>query len=137
LPVKTTTGLIFKQYNHDKANIDNQGIYFFYQLHKIDESRNMTREAFIKKWLANPAKQYNEQCRDEMRDDLYKVIEYAKQPEIIDWTTSNKATVVPYQCCPVCNGTGRIMGSSYSGAIFETCDVCNGKKIIPMHVIST
>lgn len=30
----------------------------------------MTREAFIRKWLANRHKQYNEQCRDEMRDDL-------------------------------------------------------------------
>lgn len=39
----------------------------------------MTREAFIKKWLANPQKQYNEQCRDEMRDDLDKVIEYPQQ----------------------------------------------------------
>lgn len=35
----------------------------------------MTREAFIRKWLANPQKQYNEQCRDEMRDDLDLVIE--------------------------------------------------------------
>ena len=39
----------------------------------------MTREAFIRKWLANPQKQYNEQCRDEMRDDLDKVIDYAQQ----------------------------------------------------------
>lgn len=41
----------------------------------------MTREAFIRKWLANPQKQYNEQCRDEMRDDLDLVIEAAlRQP---------------------------------------------------------
>jgi hypothetical protein len=39
----------------------------------------MTREAFIRKWLANPQKQYDEHCRDEMRDDLDKVIEYAQQ----------------------------------------------------------
>ena len=39
----------------------------------------MTREAFIRKWLANPQKQYNEQYRDEMRDDLDKVIDYAQQ----------------------------------------------------------
>lgn len=39
----------------------------------------MTREAFIRKWLANPQKQYNEQCRDEMRDDLDNVIEHAQQ----------------------------------------------------------
>lgn len=41
----------------------------------------MTRESFIRKWLANPQKQYNEQCRDEMRDDLDLVIEAAlRQP---------------------------------------------------------
>ena len=39
----------------------------------------MTREAFIRKWLANPQKQYNEQCRDEMRDDLDNVIDCAQQ----------------------------------------------------------
>lgn len=38
----------------------------------------MTREAFIRKWLANPQKQYTEQHRDEMRDDLDLVIEKAK-----------------------------------------------------------
>ena len=44
----------------------------------------MTREAFIRKWLANPQKQYNEQCRDEMRDDLDLVIESAlRQPPVI------------------------------------------------------
>ena len=43
----------------------------------------MTREAFIRKWLGNPQKQYNEQCRDEMRDDLDLVIEAAfRQPPV-------------------------------------------------------
>lgn len=37
----------------------------------------MTRDKFIRKWLANPQKQYNEQCRDEMRDDLDLVIQAA------------------------------------------------------------
>lgn len=39
----------------------------------------MTREAFIRKWLANPQKQYDEHNRDEMRNDLDMVIEYAQQ----------------------------------------------------------
>lgn len=34
----------------------------------------MTREAFIRKWLTNPKKQYNKQCRDEMLYDLDLVI---------------------------------------------------------------
>lgn len=41
----------------------------------------MTREAFIRKWLSNPQKHYNEECRDEMRDDLDLVIESSlRQP---------------------------------------------------------
>ena len=43
----------------------------------------MTREGFIRKWLANPQKHYDEHCRDEMREDLDKVIEYAQQPAVM------------------------------------------------------
>ena len=39
----------------------------------------MTREQFIKKWLANPDKKYTERFRDEMRDDLDKVINREKE----------------------------------------------------------
>lgn len=35
----------------------------------------MTRECFIRKWLANKDVDYNEHYRCEMRDDLDKVIE--------------------------------------------------------------
>jgi ABC-type sulfate/molybdate transport systems ATPase subunit len=38
----------------------------------------MTRETFIKKWLDSPLKEYDEQCRNEMRDDLDKVIDYSQ-----------------------------------------------------------
>jgi len=38
---------------------------------------NMTREAFIKKWLGNPNKEYTEQCKDEMRSDLDVLISQA------------------------------------------------------------
>jgi hypothetical protein len=34
----------------------------------------MTRDKFIKKWLANPDMKYNEHFRDEMRKDLDRVI---------------------------------------------------------------
>jgi len=43
----------------------------------------MTRESFIRKWLANPQKQYNEQCRDEMRDDLDLVIQHSANTLVI------------------------------------------------------
>jgi hypothetical protein len=38
----------------------------------------MTTAAFIRKWLANPEKHYDEHCRNEMLDDLYSVIEQAQ-----------------------------------------------------------
>lgn len=39
----------------------------------------MTREAFIRKWLANKDFQYCEDGRAQMREDLDKVIDYAQQ----------------------------------------------------------
>jgi hypothetical protein len=39
----------------------------------------MKRETFIRRWLGAKDKPYTEQFRDEMRDDLDKVIEYAQQ----------------------------------------------------------
>ena len=42
----------------------------------------MTREAFIRKWLANPQTQYTEQYRDAMRNDLDSVIEYSQRVKI-------------------------------------------------------
>jgi hypothetical protein len=65
----------------------------------------MTREAFIRKWLANPQKQYTEQCRDEMRDDLDLVISSAlRQPLVIGSvctcknTELEKDSLVPVYC---------------------------------------
>lgn len=41
--------------------------------------------------------------------------------------------------CPICNGEGTIFKTAIEGTsmanTMETCDVCNGAKIIPMHVI--
>lgn len=59
----------------------------------------MTREAFIRKWLANPQKQYNEQCRDEMRDDLDLVIEAAlRQPPVSGEVCDNCGDGKPLIC---------------------------------------
>ena len=43
---------------------------------------------------------------------------------------------VPYQKCPVCDGTGIIIRTVFNHTATytqNTCDVCNGTKIIPMH----
>jgi hypothetical protein len=42
---------------------------------RLNVPKKMTREAFIKKWLSNHAKSYNEQFKDEMREDLDAVID--------------------------------------------------------------
>ena len=39
----------------------------------------MTRDRFIKKWLANPEARYDNENRDAMRDDLDMVIDKANQ----------------------------------------------------------
>lgn len=57
----------------------------------------MTREAFIRKWLANPQKQYTEQCRDEMRNDLDLVISSAFiQPSVISSVCKCKVCGKPF-----------------------------------------
>jgi hypothetical protein len=53
------------------------------------------------------------------------------------WKVENQPDYVPYQVCPICNGTGKILSHYERTTIdFETCDVCNGAKIIPMHKIN-
>lgn len=42
---------------------------------------------------------------------------------------------VPYQCCPVCNGTGKTVADGFTSAVYQTCKVCNGAMIIPMHIL--
>ena len=46
-----------------------------------------------------------------------------------------EAKYIPYQLCPKCNGEGRISGGGLYSATFQTCDVCNGAKIILPFVI--
>ena len=68
----TTYNLNLVKINNNAKLIDEQEKKF----HK--KQQGMTREAFIKRWLANPETRYTEQFRDEMRDDLDKVINSAK-----------------------------------------------------------
>ena len=42
---------------------------------------------------------------------------------------------VPYQCCPLCNGTGQIVADGFTSSVYQTCKVCNGARIIPMHIV--
>lgn len=42
---------------------------------------------------------------------------------------------VPYQCCPLCNGTGKTIADGFTSSIYQACKVCNGAMVIPMHVL--
>lgn len=42
---------------------------------------------------------------------------------------------VPYQKCPVCDGTGKTVADGFLRDIYQTCKVCNGERIIPMHIV--
>ena len=48
----------------------------------------------------------------------------------------SKLKIIPYQVCPKCNGTGlQFPDFATADYIMETCKVCNGAKVIPMHVV--
>ena len=42
---------------------------------------------------------------------------------------------VPYQCCPLCNGNGQTVADGFTSSVYQTCKVCNGAMIIPMHIV--
>ena len=50
---------------------------------------------------------------------------------------------VPYQLCPKCGGDGTVMVQNWNGSNtsissgVETCNLCGGAMIIPMHIIPT
>ncbi len=54
-----------------------------------------------------------------------------KEVEVkIDWSR-----FVPYQCCPVCNGSGIVLADGFISSVYQMCKVCNGNMIIPMHIL--
>jgi DnaJ-class molecular chaperone len=58
--------------------------------------------------------------------------ETSKDPAIVGNTV---LATVPYQCCPLCNGTGRTVADGFTSSVYQTCKVCNGARIIPMHIV--
>lgn len=38
---------------------------------------------------------------------------------------------VPYQTCPLCNGTGKILSDGFTSGLYQTCKVCKGAFLIP------
>ena len=50
---------------------------------------------------------------------------------------------VPYQLCPKCGGDGKVLVQNWYGSPtstssgVETCNLCGGAMIIPMHIVPT
>ena len=58
--------------------------------------------------------------------------EKTTEPAIVGNTV---LAAVPYQCCPVCNGTGQTFADNFTSTLYDICKVCNGAKVIPMHIV--
>lgn len=61
-----------------------------------------------------------------------KKVETSTEPAIVGNTVFD---AVPYQLCPVCNGTGKTVADGFTSSVYQTCKVCNGAMIIPMHIV--
>ena len=63
--------------------------------------------------------------------------DYETQPEkIVEWTDELlEALTVPYQCCPVCNGIGKVLADGFISNVYDTCKACHGAMVIPMHTL--
>lgn len=59
-------------------------------------------------------------------------VETSTEAAIVDNTV---LAAVPYQCCPICNGTGKTVADGFTSSVYQTCKVCNGAMIIPMHIV--
>jgi len=53
--------------------------------------------------------------------------------EYIMKTKIDNDDFIPYQKCPVCEGTGNVLAPGFTSGCTTVCDICHGAKIIPMH----
>ena len=44
--------------------------------------------------------------------------------------------VVPYQKCPLCDGSGETIADGFINGVTQTCKVCKGERIIPMATLN-
>ena len=45
------------------------------------------------------------------------------------------AECMPFQRCPICNGSGQIPADGFTSSVYQQCPTCNGQRIIPMYQI--
>jgi hypothetical protein len=69
-----------------------------------------------------------------------KKVSKTYKPANFDYTV---LATVPYQLCPKCGGDGTVMVQNWNGSPtsisngLQTCNLCGGAMIIPMHIVST
>ena len=59
-------------------------------------------------------------------------VKTSTEPAIVGNTV---LAAVPYQCCPLCNGNGQTVADGFTSNVYQTCKVCNGARIISMHIV--
>ena len=72
-----------------------------------------------------------------MKDALSHVMVWMDSKEPAPEQKHNSPKLTPYQACPKCKGEKRVLTDAifkgWSVKEYTTCDVCDGKGIIPMH----
>jgi DnaJ-class molecular chaperone len=48
-------------------------------------------------------------------------------------TQQKTSSFIPYQHCPICQGTGQTLADGFISSVFQTCKCCHGNMIIPMY----
>jgi hypothetical protein len=105
--------------------------HFFTELEQILGSIAAEQIEYTKIGVLNSIKHgYKLVHKDELISDVLPGYKFVKDIK-----------VVPYQLCPKCFGTGKVMnnenwGNSLSCSVGPvTCDVCNGAKVIPQAIV--
>jgi hypothetical protein len=95
----------------------------------------------VYKDIISGLKEYlNSHTEEEIAADIEKLNKWREVgPTMEEFEKAQQHWAVPYQLCPKCGGTGKVLDNNQrigccgisSGV--EVCDVCHGSKIIPMH----
>lgn len=88
----------------------------------------MTKEQFVTKWnVGYEDLEQKLEVAAEMMADLNSL-----ESEI----STETVKAIPFQCCPICLGAGRVTADGFTSNVYQVCRVCKGAKIIPMHLIN-
>ena len=127
--ITNNSGMFILTYNGQLRDINDRHLETVYDWRKATVSEIM--EKFGEKQLTNLDKlaarvEKLEKIMEKQEPEVGSILEVLITPQII-----------PYQLCPKCGGEGKITMMVLGGCHCKTfpCDLCNGKMMIPMHVI--